>query len=145
MRLPRARCEDLLAASDHGVIATRHPDRGADAVPVCFAVDGTDVVVPIDQVKPKSSPTLQRQRNLDADPRAVLLCEHWDPDDWSRLWWVRASMTRVDPDPVRRQVLESLLASKYPQYEHAPFADLIVFAITGLAGWSGERDRSATG
>ena len=44
-----------------------------------------------------SSPSLRRscsgQRNLDDDPRAALLCDHWDPVDWSRLWWVRASMT----------------------------------------------------
>jgi PPOX class probable F420-dependent enzyme len=138
MNLSRARCEELLAASDHGVLATRHPDRGADAVPVCFAVEGIHVVVPIDLVKPKSSPALQRQRNLDADPRAVMLCEHWDTNDWSQLWWVRASMTRIETGEATRRDLGALLGEKYPQYEHAPFADLIVFAITGLSGWSGE-------
>ena len=60
------------------MLATRHPDRGVDAVPVCFVVDRTRVAVPVDLVKPKSSPSLQRNRNLDDDPRAVLLCDHWD-------------------------------------------------------------------
>lgn len=138
MKLSTSRCEDLLAASDHGVLATPHPDRGADAVPVCFATDGPHVVVPVDLVKPKSGAALQRQRNLDVDPRAVLLCEHWDLSDWSRLWWVRASVTRIDPGEVTRGDLGALLAGKYPQYEHRPFADLIVFVVTGLSGWSGE-------
>ena len=40
------------------------------------------VGVPIDQVKPKSSSRLQRERNLEADPRAALLVEHWNRDDW---------------------------------------------------------------
>jgi Pyridoxamine 5'-phosphate oxidase len=138
MKLSTSRCGDLLVASDHGVLATRHPDRGVDAVPVCFAVDGLHLVVPVDRVKPKSGATLQRQRNLDADPRAALLCEQWDPRDWSRLWWVRASVTRIDPEEAMGRDLGSLLTEKYPQYGDRPFTDLIVFTISGLTGWSGE-------
>ena len=141
MELARSRCEELLGLADHGVLGTRHPARGVDAVPVCFAVDGTVVGVPIDLVKPKSSPVLQRQRNLDDDPRAVLLCDHWDPADWSRLWWVRASMTLMATGPEHRRGLGSLLARKYPRYEQQPFADLLVFRITGLSGWSGQTGR----
>ena len=33
-----------------------------------------------------------QERNLEADPRATLLVEHWDRSDWSRLWWVRAEL-----------------------------------------------------
>jgi hypothetical protein len=135
--LARWRCQELLRHSDHGVLGTVHRSRGVDAVPVCFAVDGMRVAVPVDLVKPKSSPVLQRERNLDEDPRAVLLCDHWDPTDWSRLWWVRASMTRITAGPEDRRELGSLLGRKYPQYEHQPFADLMVFRITELSGWSG--------
>ena len=52
----------------------------------------------IDKVKPKKSSRLQREDNLEADPRGALLVEHWDADDWSRLWWVRADLEHV-PDP----------------------------------------------
>jgi hypothetical protein len=121
------------------VLATRHESRGVDAVPVCFVVDGGRVAVPVDLVKPKASSLLQRVRNLDADPRAVLLCDHWDPADWSRLWWVRASLVRIAVEPDDRRGLGSLLGLKYRQYEDQPFADLLVFEVTGLAGWSGER------
>ena len=70
-----------------------HAERGVDAVPVAYAVDDDGYVgVPIDRVKPKASLRLQRERNLEADPRATLLVEHWDRSDWSRLWWVRAEL-----------------------------------------------------
>lgn len=90
-----------LAAHDHGVLCTLHPDRGVDAVPAVYAVDpgGQHLVVPIDRVKAKRSPRLQRQRNLEVDPRATLLIERWDRDDWSQLWWVRANLQFVDDAP----------------------------------------------
>lgn len=88
-------------------------------------------------MKPKASVELQRARNLDADGRAVLLCDHWDPADWSRLWWVRASLERVDTGAADRARLELLLGEKYPQYRDHPFSEVLTFRITGLTGWSG--------
>ena len=88
--------------------------------------------------KPKASRELQRARNLEADTRAVLLCDHWDPVDWSRLWWVQASLEGVAVDGLTRDRLEYLLSEKYPQYRDRPFTDLLTFRITGMRGWSGE-------
>jgi hypothetical protein len=136
MRLDSHRCEDLLRRSDHGVLTTLHPVRGVDPVPACFVVKGSELAVPVDRLKPKASADLQRTRNLDRDPRAALLCEHWDGTDWSQLWWVRASLVRVASDADRRSEFESLLMRKYPQYEDQVFADLLVFQITGFAGWT---------
>jgi PPOX class probable F420-dependent enzyme len=138
MPLDRPQCAALLAAAGHGVLATVHARRGVDAVPVCFATEADALVVPIDTVKPKSSSDLQRARNLDDDGRAVLLCEHWDPDDWSRLWWVRAHLSRTELDPGSRDRLEGLLTEKYPQYRDRPFAGLLTFLITEIHGWSGD-------
>ena len=87
-----------LERADHGVLSTLHPTRGVDSVPVCFVVDGDLVAIPIDTVKPKRSTRLGRLRNLEADPRATLLVEHWDFDDWSALWWVRASLVLTEVD-----------------------------------------------
>jgi hypothetical protein len=136
MRLDRSHCEHLLGQSEHGVLATSHDTRGVDAVPACFAVDGSHLAVPVDRVKPKDSVDLQRTRNLDRDPRAALLCDHWDPTDWSRLWWVRASLERVIGSSEMRSSLESLLRIKYPQYQGRPFATLLVFRIDEVIGWS---------
>ena len=84
---------DRLVAAEHGVFCTVHPSRGVDAVPAVYAVDDDGWLgVPVDTVKAKSSTRLQRERNLEADPRATLLVEHWDRDHWSRLWWVRAEL-----------------------------------------------------
>ena len=93
-----------LAAHDHGILCTLNAERGVDAVPVAFVVDDGHVGVPIDLVKPKTSLRLQRERNLEADPRATLLVEHWDRDDWSRLWWVRAELPAVRGSAVRSRV-----------------------------------------
>src|SRR4029453_10552195 len=92
MRLAEHEARARLTAHDHGILCTVHPERGVDAVPVVYAVDHDCVGVPVDRVKPKASSRLQRERNLEADPRATLLVEHWDRDDWSQLWWVRAEL-----------------------------------------------------
>ena len=64
MRLAEDEARRRLAAYDHGVLGTTHRDRGADLVPVVFAIDGDHVAIPIDTVKPKSAGRLQRERNL---------------------------------------------------------------------------------
>jgi hypothetical protein len=136
VKLDRASCEELLVGSEHGVLATRHPTRGVDAVPVCFVADPLRVAVPIDRIKAKASSDLQRTRNLAEDPRAALLCDHWDGVEWSRLWWVRASLELVASTAEERSVLEALLRGKYRQYQDHTFADLLVFRTTALIGWS---------
>jgi hypothetical protein len=139
MRLPTRTCEDRLRRAERGTLATVHPLRGVDAVPACFSYADSRVAVPVDQVKAKSGAVLQRVRNLDADGRAVLLCDHWDGRDWSRLWWVRASLERVgnEDGPVAgREELLELLEAKYGQYQGRPFADVLVFRVTGLTGWA---------
>jgi len=138
MRLTAEPARSRLVACDHGVLCTLHEVRGVDAVPVVFAVDEDDHLgVPIDRVKPKSTSRLQRERNLDADPRATLLVEHWDRDDWTRLWWVRAELLRLaDPDPARTAHLAALLAARYPQYHDQPFTSVLVFRVTGVTGWA---------
>lgn len=143
MNLTDAEALARLAAHDHAILCTVHHERGVDAVPVVYAVDDDGYVgVPIDRVKPKASMRLQRERNLEADPRAVLLVEHWDRADWSRLWWVRAEL-RIDAnadahaDADRIASLGERLAARYPQYQDRPFAKVLVLRIVGLTGWAG--------
>lgn len=125
-----------LARHDHAVLCTVHAERGVDAVPVAFAVDGAGYVgIPVDRVKPKASMRLQRERNLEADPRATLLAEHWDRDDWSRLWWVRAELL-YEPDAVRAPALAESLAARYDQYADQPFERVLVLRIVAVTGWS---------
>jgi PPOX class probable F420-dependent enzyme len=126
-----------LAAHDHGILCTVHAARGVDAVPVVFALDDDLVGVPVDEVKPKTSARLQRERNLEADPRATLLVEHWDRDDWSRLWWVRTELRWLpDPAPECVTVLAGRLAARYAQYRDQPFRRVLVLRIVGMTGWA---------
>ncbi len=104
-------------------------------MPVVFAIHDDHVGIPVDLVKPKASLRLQRERNLEADPRATLLVEHWDRDDWSRLWWVRVEL-RWEPNGDVASALAELLAERYPQYAAKPFARVLVFDILGLTGWT---------
>lgn len=137
MRLDEAEARSRLTASSHGVLCTMHPNRGVDAVPVMYAVDDEFVAVPVDTVKPKSSTRLQRERNLRSDPRATLLVEHWDAEDWSALWWVRAELRHVaGPDAQRTDALADRLAGTVPQYRDRPFTQLLVLQIVGVTGWS---------
>lgn len=138
MRLADDEARARLAAHDHAILSTVHATRGVDAVPVAFAVVDGHVGVPVDRVKPKASTRLQRERNLEDDPRATLLAEHWDADDWTRLWWVRAEL-RALPDAGADVVaaLADALATRYPQYAGHPFERVLVFAVVAVTGWSG--------
>src|SRR5690349_9946526 len=136
MHLDKAEALRRAAAANHGVLATLHHGRGADLVPACFAIDDGWVAIPIDAVKPKGSTALGRIRNLERDPRATLLVEHWDPVDWARLWWVRLLVIRADAPAELVARLESGLRSRYPQYATATFIEMLTFRIDHIGGWS---------
>jgi PPOX class probable F420-dependent enzyme len=127
------------AAADHATLATVNRTGAVDLGPACFAIVGEHVAIPIDSVKPKGSTALGRVRNLERDPRASLLMEHWDPTDWSRLWWVRLGIRREAVPPVVQETLVQGLRDRYPQYQDAPFTDVLTFRIEQLGGWSAER------
>ena len=138
MKLSSDEARARLAANVHGVLATLHPQRGPDPQPVVYAVSDDDHVgVPIDRVKPKASSRLQREDNLAADPRGSLLVEHWDAEDWSRLWWVRAELEHVDDPPQRlTDDLADRLAGTVPQYADKPFHRVLVCRIVAVTGWA---------
>jgi hypothetical protein len=138
MRLAEDDARARLAAHDHGVLCTVHAERGVDAVPVAYALDDDGYLgVPVDRVKPKRSERLQRERNLEGDPRATLLVEHLDPTDWSRLWWVRAELRwQGAASAGRATALAGRLAGRYPQYRDEPFARVLVLRVVGVSGWA---------
>lgn len=136
MRLTHHDAMARLDAHDHGVLSTVHTERGVDAVPVAYAIAEGHLGVPVDLVKPKTSLRLQREANLEADPRATLLIEHWDRDDWSTLWWVRAELHWLDEPGEREAALARALAHRYAQYRDQPFARVLVFNIVAVTGWA---------
>jgi PPOX class probable F420-dependent enzyme len=135
VHLDKAEALRRAAAADHGVLATLNRNHGPSLVPACFAMDGDRLAVPIDSVKPKGSTALGRIRNLERDPRATLLVEHWDPLDWSRLWWVQLLLVRTDEAEARVARLEELLRERYEQYRDGPFIEILTFRIENVGGW----------
>jgi hypothetical protein len=138
MRLSADEARARLAAQVHGVLCTVHSERGPDPVPAVYALDDDGFVgIPVDRVKPKASSRLQRERNLQSDPRAALLVEHWDSADWTRLWWVRADLQPEDAaSPARVDALAARLARTVPQYADQPFHRVLVLRVVGLTGWA---------
>jgi hypothetical protein len=119
-------------------LCTLHSERGPDPQPVLYAmIDDGFIGIPIDSVKPKSSTRLRREDNLATDPRAALLIEHWDPADWSRLWWVRAHLEYVADPP--QSVIDDLtdrLSRTVPQYAGKPFHRVLVCRIVTVSCWA---------
>jgi PPOX class probable F420-dependent enzyme len=133
VRLDEKDCWARLDEARHAVLATRHPGRGVDAVPVVFAIVSGVLVLPIDTVKPKRDVRLTRLANLADDARCVLLAEHYS-DDWAELWWVRVHATaEAAADPAS---WVEALADRYPPYR-APGAvvGIVILRPTRISGW----------
>jgi PPOX class probable F420-dependent enzyme len=127
-------CWGRLDLARHGVLATLHPQRGLDAVPVVFAVVDRLLVVPVDTVKPKHHAGLVRLANVARDPRCVLLVEHYS-DDWSELWWVRVHADAeqiADPGP-----WVEALSARYPPYRRpGAVVGALLLRPTAVTGWT---------
>ena len=139
MRLTDDESWSSLRGAEHGVLCTTNARGAIDAVPVCFAVVTWMIATPIDRVKEKGTTELGRLKNLDRDPTATLLCEHWDRDEWSGLWWVRAHLVRRSSHDMSAALFaecDTALRRKYAQYEDTEFAELVVFDVRTLVGWS---------
>ena len=143
MRLSNEECWSRVRAADHGVLCTTGVRRTIDAVPVCFTVVSKAIVTPIDRVKTKSTTDLGRLKNLERDATATLLCEQWNRQDWSQLWWVRVRLAWKSGHDVSDLLLdecERALRDKYAQYRDADFAELVLFDVTSLLGWAAGDD-----
>jgi PPOX class probable F420-dependent enzyme len=139
VRLERADAERLLATARVGRLATVTPDGGPHVIPICFALVPPGVAYSAIDAKPKRTTDLQRVRNVERNPRASLLADHYD-DDWTQLWWVRADGTaRVVADVAERARAIELLAGRYRQYAaEPPGGDVLALDIDRLSGWTFE-------
>lgn len=114
-------------------------ERGAPhLVPVCFAVDGDAIYFAVD-AKPKRTRRLKRLANLHANPAVALLADHYEDEDWTRLWWARAdgSGRVLDPGAAEARRALELLARRYRQYvARPPEGPVVAIAVTRWSGWS---------
>jgi PPOX class probable F420-dependent enzyme len=121
-------------------LATVRPDGRPHVVPVTFAAVGPDRIVTAVDHKPKRTASLQRLRNIEANPEVSLLVDHYE-EDWSALWWVRvdaaASVVREEPE---RSTLAAALEQKYAAYAgRAPAGPVIVMTVHTVTSWNLDR------
>jgi PPOX class probable F420-dependent enzyme len=127
----RARFADARVAR----LATADAAGRPHLVPIAFAVAGETIYSAVD-AKPKRTRALRRLANVRANPAVSLLVDHWDEEDWSRLWWVRADgLGRVlaPEDPEARRAVE-LLRERYPRQRAD--GEVLAVAVERWSGWS---------
>jgi len=137
---------ERFAAAQVARLATTTPSGRPHLVPVVFAVEGQTLWTAVD-AKPKSTRSLRRLANIEANPAVSLLVDHYE-QDWSGLWWVRADGTaRVVPaGSGEGEVGLAALAAKYPQYQSdPPPGPVLVVAIDRWSSWSAAASTSGTG
>ncbi len=124
----RARFADARVAR----LATADAAGRPHLVPIAFAVAGETIYSVVD-AKPKRTRELRRLANVRGNPAVSLLVDHWDEDDWARLWWVRADGEGrvLDPGEPEAARAVALLRARYPRQR----ADGAVLAVD-VARWS---------
>ncbi len=140
--MEEARARELLAEARAARFATLTADGRPHLVAITFALDGDTIYHAVDH-KPKATRRLARVANVERDPRASLLADHYD-DDWSQLWWVRvdgrARVLDEMASPEASRALD-LLADRYDQYrDHRPAGPVIALDIEHLTGWSARKN-----
>ncbi len=126
-----------LSESAHGVLCTVDATHGVRPEPCVFASEGSLLAFAVEAIKERSAPTMVCETNLAADPRASLLVEQWDPEDWTKLWWVRAELRHVvEPGPADLEVLARNLSGRIEQFEDRPFDRLVVLEVVAVTGWT---------
>ena len=137
MSMDAAAARALFAAAPVARLATVGADRRPHVVPITFALDGDTLYTAVDH-KPKRTTRLRRLENVAANPRVSVLADHYDEQDWSALWWVRADGEAriIALDDPRQTRVAVLLQVRYEQYQRRPpTGPAIAVAISRWSGW----------
>lgn len=118
-------------------------EEGPALVPICFVVMGQTLYHVLD-AKPKrvDQASLRRVRNLERDPRAAVIVDHYE-EAWDRLWFVALEGTaRLLREGAEHARALSALKRKYPQYRRMPFPApplVIALDVGGVRRWQASK------
>lgn len=118
-----------------GRLATVSAGDLPHVVPCCFILSRETLYSAVD-AKPKSTLALQRLRNLNANPSASLLVDHY-VEDWSALWWIRIDgRARILGAGSEYSRALAELTVKYEQYaREPPPGPVVAVDITAWRAW----------
>lgn len=123
-----------MAACPVARLATITPEGRPHLVPVTFALTEGVLVTMIDH-KPKTMSRLQRLVNIEHDPRASVLADHY-AEDWESLWWVRVDgRASLGTEGARWEAARKALVGKYRQYRHRPPGGTAIFVSVDRVTW----------
>jgi PPOX class probable F420-dependent enzyme len=129
---------ERFAAARVARLATADAQGKPHLVPITFVVAGDMIFTAVDD-KPKRTTALRRLANIVANPRVAVLVDHYDDDDWTALWWVRADGTGRVLDPREPEALTAStgLVARYEQYRRrAPSGPVLAIAVERWSHWS---------
>ncbi len=119
-------------------LATVASETRPHIVPIVYAYDGELLYTPIDE-KPKrvGAFSLQRVRDVQANPHVALVIDHY-AEDWTQLAWVQVrGKAEIVASGARRAAAIALLHEKYPQYQTMPLDErpVIIIKPRRILGW----------
>ncbi|HLY05235.1 MAG TPA: TIGR03668 family PPOX class F420-dependent oxidoreductase [Rhizomicrobium sp.] len=117
-----------------GHLATADAGGIPSVVPVCFALDADMLYTALDD-KPKRTRRPRRIRDLQGNPNAAFVTDHYD-EDWSRLGWVmiRGQAAILETGEGFERGCECL-RQRYAQYTTMTLCPLIAIRIHGVRSW----------
>jgi PPOX class probable F420-dependent enzyme len=134
-----AEARERLARARVARLATVGPEGRPHLIPICFALAGETIYNAVDH-KPKRTTHLRRLSNVAANPQVAVLADHYEDDDWSALWWVRADGTGrvLDRESAEARRAVELLTERYAPYRDSPpSGPVLAVDVERWSGWRG--------
>jgi len=116
-------------------------------VPVCYAWDGHEIWIALDE-KPKQSTDvmqLRRVRNILEQPNVAFICDDYLASAWDQLAYllVHGTARIAQPTELAHQSAMALLRTRYPQYQAMAITDRPAIAIAPqqIIQWGAVKER----